>query len=435
MSSHKLIFSVLLAMATLYGSAQTNGSNSPYSRFGLGNLKDQSQGFNTAMGGVALGFRDGNRLNWQNPASYSAIDSLSFIFDVGLTLQNANFKSGGNSINAHNTTLDYINAGFRLCPGLGFSFGFVPYSSIGYDYSESFYLGSHFNSGAAMTYTNNYTGDGGVHEVYVGLGWNPFGDLSIGANFGYIWGSYEQNIGQTFYEDGTASSSSNGLRRQITADLSSYKIDIGLQYPIKIGKNDVLTPGVTYGIGHTINSRAHYYSFVANGDTARSTIEKAFELPTSFGVGLAWQHKELWKVGLDVTHQRWGETRVPQIINDNFVSTTENYMNRTKIALGGEMQPDRYSNKYFRRVQYRIGASFSTPYYKVNGYNGPREFGVTAGLGLPVSNNINNRSVINVSFQWGRSAPSSSTLITENYLRFNVGITFNERWFMKWKIQ
>ena len=117
---------MLLTMATLYAPAQTNGSNSPYSRFGLGSLKDQSQGFNKAMSGVALGFRDGNRINMQNPASYSAIDSLSFIFDVGLTLQNVNFKSGGNSINAHNTTLDYINAGFRLCPGLGFSFGLIP---------------------------------------------------------------------------------------------------------------------------------------------------------------------------------------------------------------------------------------------------------------------------------------------------------------------
>lgn len=70
---------MLLAIATLYASAQTNGSNSPYSRFGLGNLKDQSQGFNKSMSGVALGFRDGNRLNMQNPASYSSIDRKSVV--------------------------------------------------------------------------------------------------------------------------------------------------------------------------------------------------------------------------------------------------------------------------------------------------------------------------------------------------------------------
>ncbi|MCD8317853.1 MAG: outer membrane protein transport protein [Paraprevotella sp.] len=435
MSSHKLILCVCLSVATLYASAQTNGSNSPYSRFGLGNMKDQSQGFNKGMGGVALGFRDGNRINMQNPASYSAIDSLSFIFDVSLSLQNANFKSGGNSVNAHNTTLDNINAAFRLCRGLGFSFGFIPYSSIGYNFSESKYLGDHFNSGSAMTYTNTYSGDGGLHEVYAGLGWNPFANLSIGANFGYLWGTYEQNIAQTFYEDGTASSSSNGLRRQIQANLYSYKIDVGLQYPIKIKKNDVLTLGATYTIGHTIDSPAHYYNFVANGDTAKTTIKKAFDLPTAFGVGVAWSHKKQWRVGLDLTQQRWGESRVPQIINNQFVSTTENYQSRTKVAIGGEFQPDSYSNKYLRRVQYRLGASFATPYYKINGLEGPREFSLSAGFGLPVSNNISNRSIVNVAFQWVRTAPSSSSLITENYLRLNIGITFNERWFMKWKIQ
>ena len=435
MNSRKLIIYVLMVLSTLYVSAQTNGSNSPYSRFGLGNLSDQSQGFNKAMSGVALGFRDGHRINMQNPASYSAIDSLAFIFDVGITLQNANFKSGNNSVNAHNTTLDYIHAGFRLAPGLGFSLGFIPYSSIGYNFSESTYLGNHFNSGTAMSYTSTYSGDGGLHEVFVGLGWNPFADLSIGANIGYLWGSYSQDITQTFYEGGTATSSSNGLHRQIQADLSTYKIDIGLQYPIKIGKDDILTPGVTYGIGHTIDSPAHYYNYMTNGDTAKSTIEKAFDLPTSFGAGLAWAHKEQWKVGLDVTHQRWGNANIPQIINDQFVSTNTNYHNRTKVAVGGEWQPDAYSNKYLRRVQYRLGASFATSYYKVDGVDGPKEFGVSAGLGLPVSRNASNRSMVNVSFQWLRSAPGNSSLMSENYLRLSVGITFNERWFMKWKIQ
>lgn len=421
------------SVTALCVSAQTNGSNSPYSRFGLGNLKDQSQSFNKGMGGVALGFRDGGSINIQNPASYSAIDSLSFIFDVGLTLQNVNFKSGGNSINAHNATLDYINAGFRLCPGLGLSFGFVPYSSIGYNFSENKYLGDHFNNGSIMTYTNTYKGDGGLHEVYLGLGWNPFADLSIGFNAGYIWGSYNQDITQKFYENGTGVESSNGLHRQIEADLSSYKIDFGVQYPIKIGKNDVLTLGATYGIGHSINAPAHYYNFVAKGDTTQVTINKAFDLPTSFGGGVSWSHKEQWKVGLDVTHQQWSNSRVPQIINEQFVSTTENYQNRTKIAVGGEFQPNRMGSKYLQRVQYRIGASYATPYYKVNNYDGPNEFNFSAGFGFPVSKK--SKSIINVAFQWGRSIPGNSSLITENYLRLSIGLTFNERWFMKWRIQ
>ena len=208
-----------------------------------------------------------------------------------------------------------------------------------------------------------------------------------------------------------------------------------MQYPIRIGKNDVLTAGATYSIGHTINSPAHYYSYVTNGDTTKSTIEKAFDLPAAYGAGLAWAHKDQWKVGLDVTHQRWGDARMPQVIDNRFVSTSENYLNRTKVAVGAEWLPERYSNKYLRRVMYRVGASFATPYFRVNGHDGPREYTVTAGFGLPITNQFNNRSVLNISFQWGRFAAPASSLITENYLRLNVGITFNERWFMKWKIQ
>ena len=77
---------------------------------------------------------------------------------------------------------------------------FMPFSSIGYNFSESKYLGSHFNSGSTLTYTNSYTGDGGIHQAYVGFGWNPVADLSIGANFGYIWGNYEQSIAQNGYQ-------------------------------------------------------------------------------------------------------------------------------------------------------------------------------------------------------------------------------------------
>lgn len=431
----KCALALWLFMASLYVVAQTNGSNSPYSRFGLGALSDASQGFNKGMAGVAMGFRQGNRINVQNPASYSAIDSLSLIFDVGISFQNVNFKSGGSRINAHNTSLDYINGGFRLCKNLGLGFGFVPFSNIGYDYSESEYLGEHFNSGAEMTYTNSYEGDGGLHEVFIGLGWKMFADLSIGVNAGYLWGDYSQYITQTFYEDGSSVSSSDGLRRQILASISSYKIDFGVQYPIRVTKSDVLTVGGTYTLGHALDNPAYYYNFLDDGDTTTVTLEKAFELPSAFGAGLCWEHNDQWRVGVDVTYQFWGSSKMAQVVDEELVSTSDNYSDRTRVAVGGEWRPDRFGVRYFQRVFYRIGAAYATPYYKVDGLDGPREYTVTAGFGLPVTKKTDSRSYINVSFQWVKSKPSSSSLITENYLRLCVGLTFNERWFMKWKIQ
>ena len=89
-------FAVVLALS---GYAQS-GTNSPYSQYGIGVLSDQSQGFSRGMNGVGLAYRKGNAVNTLNPASYSAVDSLTMIFDVGLSGQITNFKEGNTKVNA-----------------------------------------------------------------------------------------------------------------------------------------------------------------------------------------------------------------------------------------------------------------------------------------------------------------------------------------------
>jgi len=83
-------------------------------------------------------------------------------------------------------------------------------------------------------------------------------------------------------------------------------------------------------------------------------------------------------------------------------------------------------------VHYRFGLGYATPYYKINGQDGPKELSVTAGLGIPILNKREGRSVLNVSAQWLRA--SAKDLITENTFRINVSLTFNQRWFAKFRI-
>ena len=74
---------------------------------------------------------------------------------------------------------------------------------------------------------------------------------------------------------------------------------------------------------------------------------------------------------------------------------------------------------------------------KVNGQEAAREFGVGAGLTLPISSKwgwMNQRSIISISGEWVKIDPQIKGVLTENYLRLSVGLTFNERWFMKWKV-
>ena len=43
--------------------------------------------------------------------------------------------------------------------------------------------------------------------------------------------------------------------------------------------------------------------------------------------------------------------------------------------------------------------------------------------------------MVNLGFEWKHREASPRSLITENYLMFNLGINFNEVWFFKRKIR
>ena len=63
-----------------------NGSSSPYSRFGYGDLNDNVPNTYRAMGGVGLGMRSNKVINPSQPASFTAGDSLTFMFDLGASV-------------------------------------------------------------------------------------------------------------------------------------------------------------------------------------------------------------------------------------------------------------------------------------------------------------------------------------------------------------
>lgn len=103
LSKKILVGSWFLAGATI-ASAQIS-TNSPYTRYGLGDMFDQSFTNNAAMGGVGYALRTSEHINAMNPASYTAVDSLSFIFDAGMSLKSSNFQEGQYKTNAKTQVL------------------------------------------------------------------------------------------------------------------------------------------------------------------------------------------------------------------------------------------------------------------------------------------------------------------------------------------
>lgn len=429
----KIIGTVLLASLYVAPAIAQSGTNSPYSQYGLGQLSEQTSGFNRGMNGLGLGFREHNQVNYINPASYSSIDSLTFIFDAGLSGQVTNFSENGQKKNANNADFEYAVAAFRASKHLGVSFGIIPFTNIGYNYSISGYL----NGDKSTTFTNTYNGSGGMHQIYLGAGWEFVKGLSIGANVSYIWGDIDRSVVNS-YSDGYI----NTLSKYYTATISSYRIDFGLQYTLPLNKKNSLTLGLTYGLGHKLNSDPSCMVISTNTTTAVAnttsfTVNNGLEIPTSFGAGLTWNNNNKLKLGADFTYQKWGDTKFPvyKVINDvpSYSLSDEYYSDRYKLTIGGEFCNNETSRNFIDRIRFRAGASYASSYYKVNGQDGPDEISVSVGFGIPIVNAYNNRSILNISGQWVRSeAPG---MLKENTFRINIGITFNERWFMKWKVE
>ena len=421
----RLINTCLFCIFVTTAMAQS-GSNSPYSRYGFGQLSDQSFGNSKAMGGIAYGLRNGYQINAANPASYSAVDSLTFLFDFGMSLQNANFEENGVKTNAKNSTVDYIAMQFRLWKRMGMTVGFLPYSIVGYNMNQVKSISTD-EYGNPIQSLSTYSGDGGLQQVFAGLGFKVFDNLSIGANFSYFYGDITHSVNTTFSNTNAYSSV-----RAEKLEISDYKLDFGLQYTQNFGKKHKINLGAVYTLGHDLNGSGYKFkeTYLSGSNIPMTqtvdTLKNAFSLPQSFGVGATYVYNNRLTVGLDYTLQKWEDVK--------FFNENDKFQNRSKISMGAEYLPNPISRNYLNRVRYRMGAYYSEPYIKVNGQEGAREYGVSLGFGLPLEV-FQGRSILNISGQYVKVSPKVKGMLEENYLRINLGLTFNDRWFMKWKVE
>jgi len=443
---------ILYTFLTLaIGASAQNGVNSPYSRYGFGLLSERSMGFNKAMGGVALGFRDGQEINPANPASYSAVDSLTALFDLGITLQASNFKMGNLSQNARNCTFDYFAYSFRATKGLGITLSFLPFSKINYSFSSNTRT---IENNENITHSYTYTGTGGLRQVMLGAGWQIFRPFSIGLNVGFLWGDYEHRMTNT-----TSSSTAYSMRRTYSASINTYTLEAGAQYTINLSKDDRLTIGATYSFGHNMGGDATRNTAIVSTTQDISTdvvLDKAFQLPHSFGLGVTFYNSKKIRAGIDANWERWSKVYFPIAENyedyDGSKSWTPYYgvlNDRWKFSGGFEYTPDYESSSFLRRTKYKIGGYYSRSYANANespsvSLKKPTEFGVSAGFTIPIRNRnlFYSSPKLNVTFSWVHTnipyfsnATSKSGTLKENYFRLSLGLTLSERWFYKWKVQ
>ncbi len=419
MTGYRQTLLVLLLMILSGAAVAQNNTNSPYTRYGYGELAEQGSGNSKAMGGIAYGLRDKYQINVVNPASYTAVDSLTFIFDGGVSIQNTNFVGGGVRRNAKNSGFDYIMMQFRAGRRAGISIGLLPFSNVGYNMGE-YRANIEFPDKSTTT---TYSGEGGMHQLYVGAGFKILKNLSVGANFSYLWGDITRTAEMTF----ASSASDFPLKEQTNLAVKSYKIDLGAQYTQRFGKKHTATFGIVFSPGHDLNNEAYGVTQLGNSNTGATTTTRdtvvTTGIPLSLGVGATYAYNDRLTVGLDVLTQKWSDV--------TYMNNSSAFCDRGRVSIGAEYQPNPVGRNYLSLVKYRLGAYYSKPYYKIGGVRAADEYGLTAGFGLPVPRT---RSIVSLSAQYVRVNGSRAEFLNENILRLCVGVTFNERWFFKRKV-
>jgi hypothetical protein len=389
-----------------------NNTNSPYTLYGYGNLADKAFASQRAMGGIGYGVRNPYLINPMNPASYSSIDSLTFMFDMGVMAQLVWFEDNAGKERKINGNFEYLALQFPLMKKMGFGVGLEPVSYVGYHYGGL----EEWETGYAE---REYSGSGGLNKVYGALSYDFFNKLSLGVKVAYLYGDVTHS--KIVY---TSESNSFTTVWADTLRAAGLTYDFGMQYRQPVGKNKTLVVGLTYAPKLPFHGRVK--EGISSGSVSisgYSTSDSIFEMPESYGLGFTFNKLHHYTFGADVLFQRWADAK--------FYSQKDALNNRLKINLGGEYIPDLMTNKYYNRIRYRAGLNYANSYLKI-GDSSYKEYGASIGFGLPM---VDRRSYVNLAFEYSLTVPEEKSYIKEQYFRLTLSYTFNEAWFFKQKLQ
>ena len=407
------IFAAFLIAATTTAVVSAQNNVTPYSRIAYGIMSDNATGIQRSMGGVGIAMQNGRLVNAMNPASYSQVDSLTFLWDIGADLSQCWSTEGTRKGKTTGGGLDYITSQFRLGKGLGASFGLLPYSQVGYTF------GGKIDNG-----NEQRTGSGGLNELYLGAGYEPVKGLSIGFNVSYLFGTITND---TYVYTTTAS------QFQRVTKVRDWNIKVGLQYGFNIGRKNRVVIGATYMPRKYYHGHAWGSYYDTGQDKAADTVgytalKGNYEQPNTYGVGLSYTRDNRFTIEADYLFQQWSKAKYRAITG--FEASDMKLNDRWKAAIGMSFTPNPRGN-YLKQITYRLGAFYNHDYINIRG-NNIRDYGVGIGFSLPA---LGNKTLVNIGAEWRHRYSAPNNFITENYLNLTLSVTFNELWFWKNKIR
>ena len=403
--------------------------DSPIARYNLGILEPAGSFRSIAMGGIGTGLRDNSTIFYTNPASFSAIDTNSFMFDFGMDYGLNNISDGTSRHSSDDMNFDHFMIGFPITKGLGFAAGVLPLSNGYYNISETVSEGDPGYDPITGQYTGYHVGSGNMTNVFVGSGINLTKHISAGINMSVLFGQITRTNEFVFtdyynvYHDNNTS----------TLRLSGINLEYGLQYNTSNKKNHFFDAGLSYSAGKhcksdytnmavrfTSSSLYDTLNYIADS-TSKAYIPGTLRLGVSFGI------KNKFTAGLDYVSTNWS--------NAKFHGSAGTLRDTRAILFGFEYIPDKFSNySFLKRIEYRVGGHIEDNYLVLNGQN-IKEWGASLGFGIPLRRaGLGALSKTNIFFDFTRKSLETTTYSHfENYFTMGASLNFYDFWFVKRK--
>lgn len=450
----------LLQASVESANAQYSRGNSPYSRYGIGDLHGSNFAPNASMsGGQSAIYRSYWDVNLTNPASLGKLRFASFQVGVDYRHSELSERSTGLTAQADNGNLSYISLAFPITKSWeimkdtlrreipiqwGMAFNLVPYSTVGYDVA----IVRNFNGINDVEF--NYTGEGNKYRVNWSNGITYKG-LSVGANLGLLFGKLVNRETINFQDATYNYDYDNELSRE--EEGVGFAWDVGLQYEylLKSERRNVagtenfsfdkkLVLGAYVGgvtdIITDVNVQYVRRAAFRPVDSIQniSGVEGKLELPLKVGAGIGYGRELGTLIGISYESEFWSTFR-----RDG--QSSPNLADAHRVAVGIQIVPDFADyNNYFNRVRYRFGAHYGLDSRAIVAADGNRyqlvDYGLSLGAGLPMrppkSKSI--LGFLNLGVDVGYLGHPE--LIGDFYVKVNLGFALNASgWFNRAKFR
>ena len=435
--------------------------NSPYSRYGIGDLVPHSNIIGRAMGGISAGYSDVLSINFNNPATFGSFQAFleqksrklvsgRAVLDLGVNFESRTLRESlpPKNFTATNALFSYVYVGMPVRRNWGIAFGMRPISRISYKVVRNERLLDPITGQPIDSVSTRFEGDGGAFLPSVGTGVTVFRRerkngteerLSLGLNLGYLFGKKDYSSRRGFVNDSVEYQLGNFQTRITFGDLY-FSGGVQYKFPINAEKRISLTLGGFGNWKQDLNASRDQiretFSIDPNlGELRLDSVSEQRDFkgslvyPASYTLGIMMQKTPVpresgWLFGIDFSKQAWNQYRL--------YGQRDSVRDRWQLHLGGQFNPAATRN-YFSNVSYRAGFSTGPDYIQV-GQKLP-QFGASIGLGLPLPisrQSPNQASIIQFAFEYNKRG-NNDNLLQENLYRVSLGFSLSDFWFQKRK--